>query len=161
MKLLELEVNQKSYIKILCLCILVVIIIMVSYYASLLSYEKFTLEEDTIIADIGEHEMSVHIDSLTPPGTRNAEMYGWAYKEGETIETINCNYVLKHQETGEMLKLRTRYEGNTNVPKEYYNSGIHTRFLTSGLKSGRYDIYVLYKNNENNILAKTGIYLDI
>ena len=60
-----------------------------------------------------------------------------------------------------MYKVRTRYEENLNVPLEYRNAGLHSRFLSYGLANGTYDIYVLYKNNDNNILANTGIHLDI
>lgn len=160
MKVLDLEVNQKGYIKILCACILIVVIILAIYYVSLLTYKEFTLEEETIVADISEQDMSVHIDVLEKQG-KKVEIAGWAYKEGEKIKTINSSYVLKNQETGKMYILRTRHEDNINVPEEYKISGLHSRFILGSLASGRYDIYVLYKNNNNNILAKTGVYLDV
>lgn len=161
MKLLELELNQKNYIKILCVCIAFVIILLAIYYFSLLKYKNYELEEGTTIADIAEQNMSVHIDSMNYVNGKG-EIVGFAYKEGEKVKTINCSYVLKNVDSGKMYILRTRYEENLNVPEEYTgNSGIHTRFISKGMKKGRYDVYVLYKNNNNNILAKTGIYLDI
>lgn len=160
MKLLELEVNQKNYIKILCVCIILVVIILALYYASLLSYKSYELEDETIIADIGQENMSVHIDSMDYQNGKG-EIVGWAYKEDENIRTINCSFVLKNEENGKMYILRTRHEENLNVPEEYSVSGIHTRFIAKNMQNGRYDVYVLYKNNNNNILAKTGIYLDI
>lgn len=160
MKLLELEINQKSYIKILCVCVIFVVIILALYYISLLSYNSFKLEEGTIIADIGEENMSVHIDSMDYINGKG-EIVGWAYKEGEKIKTINCSYVLKNVETERMYILRTRYEKNTNVPEEYNISGIHTRFITKNMPKGKYDVYVIYKNNNNNIFAKTGVHIDI
>lgn len=160
MKLLDLEVNQKNYIKILVFCILIVLIILIGYYISLLTYKPLVLDEATSIADINEQEMNVHIDILERQG-KKVELAGWAYKENEKIKTINSNYVLKNQETGKMYILRTRYEENINVPEEYKISGLHSRFLLGSLSNGRYDIYVLYKNNDNNILAKTGVYLDV
>lgn len=160
MKLLDLEVSQNSYIKILCVCILIVFIILIIYYVSLLTYKPFTLDNDTIVADINEQDMSVHIDILEKQG-KKVEIAGWAYKENEKIKTINSSYVLKNQETGKMYILRTRHEDNINVPEEYKISGLHSRFILGNLDTGRYDIYVLYKNNNNNILAKTGVYLDV
>ena len=160
MKLLDLEVNKKSYVGILCACIVVVILILTVYYVSLLTIKPFTLEEETIVADIKEQDMNVHIDVLEKQG-KKVEIAGWAYKENEKIKTINSCYVLKNQETDEMYILRTRHEDNINVPEEYKISGLHSRFILGNLASGRYDIYVLYKNNNNNILAKTGIYLDV
>lgn len=160
MKLLELEVNQKSYIKILCACVILVVMILAIYYVSLLSYKPFELEDETTVADIGMENMSVHIDSMDYQNGKG-EIVGWAYKENEKIKTINCSYVLKNQETDQMYILRTRHEENLNVPEEYLVSGMHTRFIAKNMTNGRYDVYVLYKNNNNNILAKTGIYLDI
>lgn len=160
MKLLDLEVNQKNYIKVLCACILIVLIILICYYVSLLTYKPFTLDENTSVADINEQDMSVHIDILERQG-KKVEIAGWAYKENEKIKTINSSYVLKNQETDEMYILRTRHEENINVPEEYKISGLHSRFILGNLANGRYDIYVLYKNNDNNILAKTGVYLDV
>ena len=160
MNLLDLEVSKKGYIKILCAFILIVFIILALYYYSLLTYKSYTLEADTIVADIDEQDMNTHIDILEHQG-KKVEIAGWAYKENEKIKTINSSYVLKNQETGDMYILRTRYEENINVPEDYKISGLHTRFLIGNLASGRYDIYVLYKNNNNNILAKTGVYLDV
>lgn len=161
MKLLELEINQKNYIKILSACIVFVIILLAIYYFSLLTYKNYELEDGTTIADIGEQNMSVHIDSMNYAKGKG-EIVGFAYKEGEKTKTINCSYVLKKEDSEKMYILKTRYEENINVPEEYAdNSGIHTRFISKGMEKGRYDVYVLYKNNNNNILAKTGIYLDI
>lgn len=160
MKLLDLEVSQKNYAKILCICVVIVVIILAVYYVSLLAIKPLTLEKETIVADIEEQNMNVHIDVLEKQG-KKVEIAGWAYKEDEKIKTINSSYVLKNQETEEMYILRTRYEENINVPEEYEISGLHSRFILGNLANGRYDIYVLYKNNNNNILAKTGVYLDV
>lgn len=160
MNLLNLEVNKRNYIKVLCACILIVCIILVFYYISLLTYKDFELEEGTKIVDIDAPNISVHIDVLEKSGNK-VEIAGWAYKKNEKIKTINSSYVLKNQETGDMVILRTRHEDNVNVPEEYKISGMHSRAIIATLPAGRYDIYVLYKNNQNNILAKTGVYLDV
>lgn len=162
MSLLDLEMNQKNYIKILVFCIIVVCIILVLYYVSLLTYKTFTLEEGTVVANIGEQDMNVHIDILEhQKGDLAIEIAGWAYKENEKIKNINSNYVLKNTENGQMYLLRTRYEENINVPEEYKISGLHARAIVLGMPEGRYEIYVLYKNNKNDVLANTGIHVDI
>ncbi len=160
MKLLELENDKKNYIKILCVCIILVCTMLAVYYVSLLSYRTFKLEDETIIADIGEQDMNVHIDSMSYQNGKG-EIVGWAYKEGEKIKTINCSFVLKSVEKDDMYILRTRHEENFNVPEQYRISGIHTRFFAKKMPKGRYDVYVIYKNNNNKILAKTGIFIDI
>lgn len=162
MSLLDLEVNQKNYIKILVFCIIVVCAILVAYYISLLTYKTYTLEEGTAVANIGEQDMNVHIDILEhQKGDIAIEIAGWAYKENEKIKNINSSYVLKNAETGEMYLLRTRYEDNINVPEEYKKAGLHARAIVIGIPEGRYDIHVLYKNNKHNVLANTGIHVDI
>lgn len=160
MKLLDLEVNQKNYTVILCICVILVFIILALYYVSLLTYKNYSLEEGTKVIDIDDKDIVVHIDILEKQG-KKVEIAGYAYNNKEKIKTINSNYVLKNQETGNMIILRTRYEDNINVPEEYKKSGLHSRFILGNLPSGRYDIYVLYKNNSNNVLAKTGVYLDV
>lgn len=159
MNLLELEVNQKNYIKILCVCIILVIVIVALNYISLLSCKKFVLESDTVIADVGEEDMNVHIDILAHEENK-VEIVGWAYKVDEEIRTINSIYILKNRGTGDLYSVRTRHEKNLNVPEVYSRAGLHSRFITN-LDSGTYDIYVLYKNNDNNVLAKTGVHIDI
>lgn len=160
MNLLEIEISQKTYIKVLCTCIFFVILILGFYYSSLLSCKEFTLEDSTTIVEFGKEKMNVHIDILAQQG-KKVEIVGWAYKEDEEIRTINSNYVLKSRNTEKLYIVKTVHEKNSNVPEVYSRAGLHSRFLTGSLPSGTYDIYVLYKNNDNNYLAQTGIHIDI
>ena len=103
----------------------------------------------------------MHIDLLKPGGMK-LEIAGWAYKEEEPITTVNSNYVLKHQETGKMYLMRTKMEENINLENEDVKmAGLHARCLLIGIPKGKYDIYVLYQNGEEDILANTLINVDI
>ena len=161
MNFLDLEINQKNYKKIIVLSIFIVALILVLYYIELLVPKKFTLEDDTKVVDFNEQEeLVVHIDILTPPG-KKIEIVGYAYLTDDEVFTVDCSYVLRNKESGEMYLLKTRHEKNVNVPEVYPYAGMHTRFLTLGIEKGNYDICVLYKNNENNIFKNTGINVEI
>ena len=158
MSFLDLEINQKNYIKILCACIILVIIIVEISFASLLFPKEFVLENTTSIEP--NEKLKVHIDILEPQGSK-IEIAGYAYLEDESIRTVNSSYVLKNLDTGKMYLLKTRWEKNINVPEVYPVAGMHSRFITLGIENGKYEICVLYRNNENDIFKGTGINIDI
>ena len=166
MKFLELEINKENYIKILCLCIFLVILILIAYYMNLMIPKKFVLDESTKIASFEEEEnLIVHIDILAPlelaPKDNKVEIAGYAYLKDDEVFTVDCSYVLKNKDSGEMYLLKTRHEKNVNVPEVYPYAGMHTRFMIYGIKNGNYEICVLYRNNKNDILKSTGINIEI
>lgn len=161
MDFLDLEINQKNYIKILVLSALVVILILAAYYIELLIPKKYTLEETTKLVPFEEEkDLVVHIDILAPQG-KKVEIVGYAYLTDDEVFSFDCSYVLKNKKSGEMYLLKTRHEKNINVPATYPYAGIHTRFMTLGIEKGNYDIYVLYRNNEHDIMKNTGINVEI
>lgn len=161
MEFLDLEINQKNYIKILMLSIIFVILILAIYFVTLLFPKSFVPEEATkIVAFEEEKDLIVHIDSLSPPG-RKIEIFGYAYRVDESVDTVDCSYVLKNSASGKMYLLKTIHEKSVNVPEVYPYAGMHTRFMTAFMENGNYEILVLYKNNENNVLKDTGIRFDI
>ena len=125
---------------------------------SFLKCVKFVPEKETSLEP--NSKMVVHIDVLEKSGGQEL-IEGYAYKEDEEIKTVDSHFVLKSEATGDFYKLNTTQVRSENVPEGYRKSGIKTRFLTSFLKAGRYEIYVLYKSNDNNLLADTGIYVDL
>ncbi len=152
------EIDKKSYVKVLVISVIAVLLLLVIYYISMLTIWPYELEDDTHVT-INDN-LVVHIDVLEREGSKQL-IAGYAYVNGQEIKTVDSTYVLKNKETGKMYKTRCKREVNPNISKEYQRAGMRTRFFTNGLKSGRYDIYVLYKNNDLNILANTGIYIDI
>lgn len=161
MEFLDLEINQKNYIKILILSIIVVLLILGIYYITLLFPKNYVLEEATkVVAFEEEKDLIVHIDSLSPPGSK-IEIFGYAYRQDESVDTVDCSYILRNSSSGKMYLLKTIHEKSINVPEVYPYAGMHTRFMTLGIEKGNYEICVLYKNNENNVLKDTGIRVDI
>lgn len=158
MDFLDIEITEKIYIKTLIVLIIALIIYLALTMSSLLIFKSYTLGANTSVND---EEINTHIDLLEPQG-KKIEISGWAYKEGDEISTVNANYVLKHQETGKMYLMRTKMEENINLSDpEIKQAGLHAQCLLFGIPSGRYDICVLYKNGEEDILANTSIYVDL
>ena len=160
MNFLDLEINQKNYIKILSICIVLVLVIIGIYYIELLIPKNYTLEKETKVAKFEEEkDLVVHIDILSPG--KKIEIAGYAYLTDDEVFTVDASYVLRNSETGKMYLVKTIHEKNINVPEVYPYAGMHARFMTLGMEKGNYEICVLYKNNENNFLKDTGIRVDI
>lgn len=159
MEFLNVEMTEKLYIKILIISIILIIVYLGLTMSSLLIFKSYTLGPNTSVND---EIINTHIDVLETNGGKKLEIAGWAYKEGDKITTVNTNYVIKHQETGKMYMMRTKMEENINLTDEKLKlAGIHAQCLLIGIPKGRYDIYVLYQNAEEDILSNTCIYFDI
>lgn len=166
MKFLNLEINQKNYIRILCLCVFLIILIVIINYLDLMLPKKITLDESTKVCSFEEEPLLVvHIDLLSPlelmPGDNKIEIAGYAYLTDDEVFTVDCNYALKNKGNGKIYLLKTWHEKNVNVPSAYPYAGIHTRFMTFGIEKGEYEICVLYRNNENDFFKSTGIEIKI
>lgn len=158
MEFLNIEITEKLYIKILIISIALIIVYLGLTMSSLLIFKSYSLGPNTSVNDEG---INMHIDSLEAKG-KKIEISGWAYKEGESITTVNSNYVLKHKESGKMYLMRTKMEENINLTDEDIKmAGLHAQCLLFGIPSGTYDICVLYQNGEEDILANTLISVDI
>lgn len=158
MEFLDLEIDKKTFIKILVCFIIAILIYMILTYSSLLIFKSYTLGENT---SFEEEVLNTHIDVLEISG-KKVEIAGWAYKEGEDLGTVNSNYVLRHKESGKMYLMRTKMVENENiVDEEYKNAGMHAQCLLIGAPSGMYEILVLYHNGENDILTSTLIEREI
>ncbi len=158
MEFLDIEITEKLYIKILITLIALIIVYLGLTMSSLLIFKSYTLGPNTSVNDEG---INMHIDKLEAKG-KKIEIAGWAYKEGEPITSVNSNYVLKNHESGKMYLMRTKMEENINLTEEDVKmAGLHAQCLLFGIPSGKYDIYVLYQNGEEDILANTLISVDI
>ena len=158
MDFLDIEINEKLFIKILIVCIVLVIVYLAFTMSSLLIFKSYTLGPSTSVNDEG---INTHID-LLEHDDKKIEISGWAYKEDAPIGKVNCNYVLKHQETGKMYLMRTQMEENINIQEEEHKmAGIHAQCLLFGMPKGMYDIYVLYQNDSKDILSFTLISVEL
>lgn len=159
MDFLDIEITEKLIKKIIIIAIILLIMYLAVMMSSLLVFKSYTLGPDT---SVNGEEINTHIDLLEFEG-KKVEISGWAYKEGEEIGTVNCNYVLKNQETGKMYLMRTKMEENINLleDEEHKMAGLHAQCLKFGIPKGWYDIYVLYQNDGEDILAFTLISVEV
>lgn len=159
MDILNIEIDKKTFIKILVISIVLIIVYLALTMSSLLVFKSYKLGPNTTVND---EKINMHIDVLETNGGKKLEIAGWAYKEDEELKSINSNYVIRNQENGKMYLMKTKMEENINITEEKYKkAGLHAQCLLFGIPKGRYDIYVLYRNGENDILANTLIWVDI
>ena len=160
MEFLDIEINKKIFIRILAISIIAIIIFLALIMSSLLIFKSYKIGPNTIVVE-EEGVINTHIDLLEISG-KKIEISGWAYKDDQPIGKVNCNYVLKNKETGKMYLMRTKMEENINIPGEdHKRAGLHAQCLTFGIPKGMYDIYVLYQNDGEDILAFTLISREI
>ena len=158
MDFLDIEINEKLFTKILIWSIIFIIIYLAFTMSSLLIFKSYTLGPNTSVNDEG---INTHIDILEHD-SKKIEIAGWAYSEDEPIGIVNCNYVLKNQETGKMYLMRTQMEENINIKEEEHKmAGIHAQCLLFGIPKGTYEIYVLYQNDSKDILSSTLISVEL
>lgn len=157
MKFLEIEIDEDLFKKLI-IASLILIFLYVTF--TLISYsmlKPYTLESETVV----NSESIKNGVSLLHQGSKRLEIIGWAYKEGQSIETFESYFVLKNRESEKMHIMKTQMEivEELSVVDELYDcskSGMHAQSLMFGLKKGIYDICILYKNNSEDILVETG-----
>lgn len=159
MDFLDIEINEEVVKKIIIAAMIVLVVYLAFTMSSLLIFKSYTLGANT---SVNGEDINTHIDLLESEG-KKVEISGWAYKEGETIGTVNCNYVLKNQETGKMYLMRTKMEENINLADDenHKMAGLHAQCLKIGMPKGWYDIYVLYQNDGEDILTFTLISVEL
>lgn len=159
MDFLNIEINEAIIKKVIVFAVVLLIIYLALTMSSLLIFKSYTLGPNT---SVNGETINTHIDLLESEG-KKIEISGWAYKEGEPIGKVNCNYVLKNQETGKMYLMRTKMEENINLAddEDHKMAGMHAQCLKFGMPKGWYDIYVLYQNDGEDILAFTLISVEL
>lgn len=170
MDFLNIEIDEKLFIKLLIISICLVITYLAFTMSSLLVFKSYTLGSNTSVVFmdaenateyVPEGEISAHID-LLEQNKKKIEIAGWMFIEGQELKTFDSSFVLKNQETGKMYLMRTQMEDNINlVEDEHKPYGIHAQCLLLGIPKGKYDIYVLYKNNDEDMLVSTLIEVTI
>lgn len=163
MNWLDIEIDEKVYKRILIIGILIIFAYVIVFAISFLVPRVYTLDSKTIIDE--ENCIKNGISKLNV-GDKIIELEGWAYKEEQSIETYDCYFVLKGYNNDKMYILRTikkEVEPLMFVDNQYncYNSGLYSKSLIAGLEKGVYDLYILYKNNGENILTNTTLRFEI
>lgn len=89
----------------------------------------------------------------------NTKLYikGFAYKEGEDVKNFKNSIIIKNIENNKYYKIPTSMKINNDLKKDYDYSrgGFEAKINLKTLKSGEYEIYILYQSNKENTVIKT------
>ncbi len=103
------------------------------------------------------------VDRVSEDHTGYITISGWAFKEGESIETVNVKVLLQDTLTGKFYQLGTSYVERSDVQAmmntdeyDYTSCGYCASVRKSALKGDRtYHIFLQYCNNGENTLIDT------
>jgi len=160
---LDFEINEKNFKRLLIIGIVIMICYLMITFLSFSIPRIYKMDKNTVIDTEGVVKTGIN---RLERGRIRLELFGWAYKDGQAIETFESYFVLKNQEDGRMYKLNaelTEIPQLTTVDEKYNcaNSGLYSQSIILGLKDGIYDIYILYKNDNENLLVNTNVQVQI
>lgn len=105
--MLDFEMNEKNFKKVLIVGIIIVICYLMITVVSFALPRIYLLEKNTILDTDGTVKCGIDI---LYRGRFKLEISGWAYKEGENLERSESYFILKSQETGRMYILQAETE---------------------------------------------------
>jgi len=160
---LDIENIQNTYKKILILIIIIIIGYIAIVFSSFALPKIYEIDEDTIIDTNGDVKNGINI---LRRGKVRLTISGWAYKTGQPVKTFNSHFVLKNRETNKMYILKTSMciiEQLEDVDGLFDCSkcGLDSQTLTVVYENGIYDLYILYENDDENLLVDTGVNVEI
>ena len=157
MDFFDKEMNIKICINyLIAIFAFILIIIILSVYEMLIP-KKFN--KDIKIVDSDEYV--VNIESLNSSRIK-ISISGYAFKGPDAIERYNSYYILKNEQTGKMYKLKTKMEQRGNFKGTGVEfSGMHSQAITLFMEKGKYNLYIWYDNNDENVLLKTNTQVQI
>ena len=159
---LKIEINEKLYKRLLIIGIVLVIAYLMITFLSFAVPRIYHMAQNTVMDTEGT--VKTGINHLYR-GSFRLELSGWAYKPGEDIETFNSCYILKNRANQKMYQIRASKKMMPELQfvdgKQCLNAGIEAQSIILGLQIGMYDLYILYQNNQENLLVDTGIEVDL
>lgn len=161
MNLGEIEITEKLFKRIMIVFLILIFVfvgILLVQYAVLKPYklgENTKIAEDEIVQGV-----------VVGQGNRMIEISGYAYKKGQKIERFNNDFVLRNVENDKMYRLETSMEKNYDLMAvdgiyDCSNAGMKAKAFIMGLKSGIYEICIVYNNDGEDIFSKTGVLVEI
>ena len=151
MDFLDKEIDKNLCIKyLLTISVFILVLIILSAFEMLIP-KRFN--KDIKISDSDEYV--VNIENLNNSKIK-LSISGYAFKGPDAIERYNSYYILKNEQTGKMYKLKTKMEQRGNFKGTGVEfSGMHSQAITLFMKKGKYNLYIWYDNNDENVLLKT------
>lgn len=160
---LDIEINEKIYKRILVVGIILIISYLIITFFGFAFPGVYKLDSKTVLDE--ENKVKTGISEIYR-GNLRLRLSGFAYKEGESIKSFNSYYVLKNIENGKMYKIKAEMKdipelNNIDENFDYSKGGLASECFVIGMKKGVYDLYILYKNNDENLLVNTGLQVNI
>lgn len=159
---LDVKIDGKVYKRIMIVGIAISVIYVLVTLMSFALPRVYHLDKNTKTDT--EHTIKNGILNLYR-GSLRLEILGWAYKEGQSIETFKSSFILKNRENEKMYLLKTGMElveENQFVDgHECLKSGLKTESIVLGLPNAGYDLYILYQNDREDLLVDTGVEVNL
>lgn len=159
---LDFEIDEKVFKKLLIIGVVFIIIYLTITFFSFAIPRVYRMDKDTVEDVQGTVQTGINI---LHRGSMRLELSGWAYKQGQSIERFESYFILKNKENGRMYLLNCQME---QMPELQFvdgyhclNCGLHSQSIVLGLKNGDYDLYILYKNDNENLLVNTDVVVEI
>lgn len=160
---LDIEIDEKIFKRLLIVGIVIIISYLGIMFLSFAIPRVYIMDKNTVEDTEGVVENGINI---LHRGSMRLELSGWAYKKGQSVESFESYFILKSQENGRMYILNAQME---QVPELHFidskynclNCGMHSQSIVLGLKNGDYDLYILYKNDNENLLVNTDVVVEI
>lgn len=160
---LNIEIDEKIYKRILIVGIIIILGYLIITFSLFAFPVVYKMDSDTVLDE--QNQIKIGISEITR-GRLKLKLSGFAYKEGENIKNFNSYYILKNVENGKMYKIKTEMKeipelNNIDGNFQYSKGGLASESFVIGMKKGVYDLYILYKNNDENLLVSTGLQVNI
>lgn len=160
---LDFEIDEKTFKKIFVIGLVGIVVYLAITFFSLAIPRVYQMDKNTVEDAEGTVQTGINI---LHRGSMRLELSGWAYKQGQSIERFESYFILKSKENGRMYLLNTQMEQMPELQyinsKDYcLNCGLHAQSIVLGLKNGDYDLYILYKNDNENLLVNTNVVVEI
>ena len=160
---LDIEINEKIYKRILVIGIILIISYLIITFFGFAFPGVYRNDSKTVIDE--ENKIKTGISEIYR-GSLRLRISGFAYKEGESIKSVNSCYVLKNLENGKMYKIKAETKvipelNSIDDSFDYSKGGLMSECFVIGMKKGVYDLYILYKNNDEDLLVNTSLQVNI
>lgn len=160
---LNIEITEKIYKRILVVGIILILSYLIITFSCFAFPKVYKMDSKTISDD--EKKVKTGISEIYR-GNLRLRLSGFAYKEGENIKSFNSYYILKNTENGKMYKIKAEMKdipelNNIDENIQYSKGGMASECFVIGMKKGVYDLCILYKNNNDDLLVNTGLQVNI
>ncbi|MCR5467809.1 MAG: hypothetical protein K6F37_02505 [Lachnospiraceae bacterium] len=151
----------KAVRALVCFFIFLTVILSFLIYCRYAKTKKVDISEIPLASD--EYVSSIEKISIESDGT--LRITGYAFKENESIESVNVSVVVEDLSSGSTYSLTTGIVERTDITKiiddgsDYNYSGFQAVTKKQSL-SGKYHVYIIYKNNGDNVLIDTSTEFD-